>query len=324
MRRVAPVALMAALAGCAAPPPQTGVDPAIADELARAGERKPPARAETLDRALLPPMQMDMPEVSGLDDRAALRPVGEQCAGGAGLHVDRLRHALQHAPASGGGRHDLGQPQGRHGRGGALGDPRALRLRLPHGRHAHLRAARGAADARLPGQLPARPAPRHLRHPRQLGRGHRHGPDHDADARRPGADLDQLEPRARVEPRHDAAEQRFLGRPAHGAPRHRRHRRRALRSSSRPSPAWWWCARCRSSCARSSSTCALRACRSSARSCSRRRSSRWRSRTTTRPASTGPSSTATSRSASSPPTPTSRRSSARAARCSPPASRPAA
>ena len=67
MRRAALVVLTAVLAGCAAPPPQTGINPAIADELARAGERKPPARPETLDRALLPPMQMGMPDVSGLE-----------------------------------------------------------------------------------------------------------------------------------------------------------------------------------------------------------------------------------------------------------------
>ena len=67
MWRAALVVLTAALAGCAAPPPQTGINPAIADELARAGERKPPARPETLDRALLPPMQMGMPDVSGLE-----------------------------------------------------------------------------------------------------------------------------------------------------------------------------------------------------------------------------------------------------------------
>jgi MSHA biogenesis protein MshL len=67
MWRAALVVVTAVLAGCAAPPAQTGIDPAIADELARAGERKPPVRPETLDRALLPPMQMGMPDVSGLE-----------------------------------------------------------------------------------------------------------------------------------------------------------------------------------------------------------------------------------------------------------------
>ncbi|MGQ0547377.1 MAG: secretin N-terminal domain-containing protein, partial [Betaproteobacteria bacterium] len=67
MRGTAIFALAAALAGCAAPPPPSGINPVIADELARAGERKPPARPEALDRALLPPVQMGMPEVSGLE-----------------------------------------------------------------------------------------------------------------------------------------------------------------------------------------------------------------------------------------------------------------
>jgi MSHA biogenesis protein MshL len=68
MSRYVLSALLAALvAGCAAPPPPSGVDPTIAGELARTGERKPPARPDALDRALLPPMQMGMPEVSGLE-----------------------------------------------------------------------------------------------------------------------------------------------------------------------------------------------------------------------------------------------------------------
>src|SRR5688572_18096345 len=41
--------------------------PEIAAELARAGERKPPPRPESLERALLPPMQMGMPRVPGLE-----------------------------------------------------------------------------------------------------------------------------------------------------------------------------------------------------------------------------------------------------------------
>jgi MSHA biogenesis protein MshL len=65
--RPALLLLLAALAGCAAPPPPVGVNAAISDELARAGERKPPARPDTLERALLPPVQMGMPSVSGLE-----------------------------------------------------------------------------------------------------------------------------------------------------------------------------------------------------------------------------------------------------------------
>jgi len=66
VKRAAPLLLIGLLTACAAPPP-AGVDPAIRDELARAGERKPPARSDTLERALLPPMQMGMPASSGLE-----------------------------------------------------------------------------------------------------------------------------------------------------------------------------------------------------------------------------------------------------------------
>jgi len=59
--------VLALVAGCAAPPPPKGVLPAIASELASAAERKPPARPEALDRALLPPVQMGMPSVAGVD-----------------------------------------------------------------------------------------------------------------------------------------------------------------------------------------------------------------------------------------------------------------
>jgi MSHA biogenesis protein MshL len=65
VRRAAAIALLLA-AGCAAPPPPAGLEPEISAELARAGERKPPARPEALDRALLPPVQMGMPDVPGL------------------------------------------------------------------------------------------------------------------------------------------------------------------------------------------------------------------------------------------------------------------
>jgi len=58
---------LAMISGCAVPPPTKGVLPAIASELASAAERKPPARPEALDRALLPPVQMGMPSIAGVD-----------------------------------------------------------------------------------------------------------------------------------------------------------------------------------------------------------------------------------------------------------------
>jgi MSHA biogenesis protein MshL len=64
MKRAAAIAL-ALVAGCATPPPH-GLEPEIAGTLASAAERKPPARPEALDRALLPPMQLEMPKVPGL------------------------------------------------------------------------------------------------------------------------------------------------------------------------------------------------------------------------------------------------------------------
>ena len=55
-----------ALAGCAAPPPmKPGVDPAILGELPRPAERRPEARPEAVEQALLPPLRMEMPSVRG-------------------------------------------------------------------------------------------------------------------------------------------------------------------------------------------------------------------------------------------------------------------
>jgi MSHA biogenesis protein MshL len=67
MRLAATAVLLTLAAGCAVPPATQGVLPAISSELASAAERKPPARPEALDRALLPPVQMGMPSVAGVD-----------------------------------------------------------------------------------------------------------------------------------------------------------------------------------------------------------------------------------------------------------------
>src|SRR2546422_4017870 len=67
MKLAAAAVSLALVAGCAAPPPPKGVLPAIASELASAAQRKPPARPEALDRALLPPVLMGMPSVAGGD-----------------------------------------------------------------------------------------------------------------------------------------------------------------------------------------------------------------------------------------------------------------
>ncbi len=61
MRRAAALVLLLAGA-CAAPPPPAGLVSEISGELARGEQRKPPARSDALDRALLPPVQLGMPE----------------------------------------------------------------------------------------------------------------------------------------------------------------------------------------------------------------------------------------------------------------------
>ncbi len=66
MKYAAIAVALAMISGCAVPPTK-GVLPAIASELASAAERKPPARPEALDRALLPPVQMGMPSIAGVD-----------------------------------------------------------------------------------------------------------------------------------------------------------------------------------------------------------------------------------------------------------------
>ena len=55
------------MTACAQFEPPKGVNPDISEELARTRERKPPSRPETLERALLPPVQIGMPRVPGLE-----------------------------------------------------------------------------------------------------------------------------------------------------------------------------------------------------------------------------------------------------------------
>ncbi len=67
MKYAAIAVALAMISGCAVPPSTKGVLPEIASELSSAAGRKPPARPEGLDRALLPPVQMGMPSVAGVD-----------------------------------------------------------------------------------------------------------------------------------------------------------------------------------------------------------------------------------------------------------------
>ena len=66
MKRAAALALLL-IVGCVTPPRPDGLEPEISAALGRTGERKPPARPESLERALLPPVQMGMPNVQGLE-----------------------------------------------------------------------------------------------------------------------------------------------------------------------------------------------------------------------------------------------------------------
>jgi MSHA biogenesis protein MshL len=60
------ILLVAALVGCAAPPPmQPGVDPDVLGEVPKAGERKAQPRPEAVEQALLPPLRMEMPSARG-------------------------------------------------------------------------------------------------------------------------------------------------------------------------------------------------------------------------------------------------------------------
>ncbi len=67
MRRafVAMVALLGA--GCTPPERPDGLVPEISSELSKTGQRKPAARPDALESALLPPMQLDMPKAPGVE-----------------------------------------------------------------------------------------------------------------------------------------------------------------------------------------------------------------------------------------------------------------
>ena len=70
MKRIILCILAAVLGGCSAPPRQVGVDPAILAEVDARGGRQP-APSAAVNEALLPPLRMEMPDLSGrpLDGR---------------------------------------------------------------------------------------------------------------------------------------------------------------------------------------------------------------------------------------------------------------
>ena len=66
MTRMLLMLVAAAVAGCATPPrAPTAIEPDIMVELEKAGQRKPAARAQTVEAALLPPLRMEMPSAAG-------------------------------------------------------------------------------------------------------------------------------------------------------------------------------------------------------------------------------------------------------------------
>ena len=67
MKRPALLLFALLAAACAAPERPKGLVPEVSSELASTGERKPPARPDALESALLPPMQLDMPNAPGVE-----------------------------------------------------------------------------------------------------------------------------------------------------------------------------------------------------------------------------------------------------------------
>jgi len=67
VNRAAAIAGLMLLAGCSMMERPNGLVPEISTELQRTAERKPAARPESLERALLPPVQLGMPSVQGLE-----------------------------------------------------------------------------------------------------------------------------------------------------------------------------------------------------------------------------------------------------------------
>jgi len=66
MRSRIALTMLLLLAGCVAPPPmKPGIDQGILAEVNKPSEHKPPPKSEAVERALLPPLRMEMPAVRG-------------------------------------------------------------------------------------------------------------------------------------------------------------------------------------------------------------------------------------------------------------------
>ena len=66
MKSKLPILLVLALAGCALQPPmKPGLDPSIVAEVNKTVDRKPESRPDAVEKALLPPLRMEMPSARG-------------------------------------------------------------------------------------------------------------------------------------------------------------------------------------------------------------------------------------------------------------------
>jgi len=64
--RIAISVVLLVTAGCALPPPmKPGLDPGIVAEINKTGDRKPESRPDAVEKALLPPLRMEMPSARG-------------------------------------------------------------------------------------------------------------------------------------------------------------------------------------------------------------------------------------------------------------------
>ena len=239
----------------------------------------PPA---AVDQALLPPLRMEMPDLGARAIDPHFDLAVSNAPAHAGLHVHRLRHPLQHAGASSvSGRisvnlKDVTVPEALDAIRELYGydykidgrrifiQPATMQTRVfqvnyligTAPRHAATCASPRARSATSAGvRRSARPAPRRRRPaPGRPGR---------AGAPRVG----------------DSAGSRRRRKATSGTTLARRSRADRQRGADATSwsirrPAWWWCAPCRRNCAAWRDYLGDRSCRSSGRSCSRRRSSR--------------------------------------------------
>ena len=100
MKRALLVMPVLFMASCAQLERPDGLVPEISAEMARTGERKVPSRGEALERALLPPQQIGMPSVPGLELEQRFDLAVANAPAAQVFMSIVVGHALQHAGAS--------------------------------------------------------------------------------------------------------------------------------------------------------------------------------------------------------------------------------